>query len=78
MIIHANIPEEVKIEIRLMKAVEGLVDCIAEGFEAYIKPRGGEDRQRLLPLRQEVLEYIALMQAGLKTFLDAHPIPEKE
>lgn len=78
---HSALGEEDKIELRLMVAYESLTDTLHGGLLPYIEPTkpGEEDRARqLLPLRQEVLEYITLMEAGLKTFLDAHPMPAEE
>lgn len=78
---HAGLPEEQAIELRLLMAFEELTATIDNYFTRVIKPTkpGEEDRaKQLFPFRQEVLEYITLMEAGLQTFIDAHPIPEKE
>lgn len=76
---HADLPEEQAIELRLLMAFDNLMGAIRDGFVPYIEPTLSGDRaEQLLPLRREVLEYIALMEAGLKTFLDAHPMPAEE
>lgn len=74
-----GIPEDAKIELRLINALDRLFKALKDGFDPYVMPRRpGAYRESLLPLRQEVLEYIQLMEVGLNSFLAAHPIPTEE
>lgn len=80
-ILASSIPEESKIEVRIMLAHKELDDRLGKAagrFSTPIPPtEAGEKYQKeVYPTRKEFLEYLQLMKVGLDSFLAANPIPE--
>lgn len=81
VILSIDIPEESKIEVRIMKAANDLESTLHKagiGFSEPIPPteEGERLQKQLYPARKEFLEYLQLAKAGLDSFLAATPIPE--
>lgn len=81
-IAHVDVPEEAEIEVKLIEAYDSCQHDLHAAFREYALPidpslEGGIELQKeLLPVRKEFLEYMQLMQVGLRSFLTAHPMPE--
>lgn len=77
-----DVPEEAAIELQLIEEYDEFHDELHAAFRNYAMPidpsleSGVELQKELLPVRKEFLEYMQLMQVGLRSFLDAHPMPE--
>ena len=76
-----GIPEESKIEVRIMRAykdVEALLDEIFKGYSRPIPPteEGKKVQAQIYPARKEFLDYLLLMKVGLESFVAANPIPD--
>ena len=81
VILSSSIPEESKIEVRIMLAYRELDDLLSKtsnGFAAPIPPTeaGEKFQEEAYPTRKEFLEYLQLMKVGLDSFLAANPVPE--
>lgn len=80
-ILSSSIPEEVKIEVRIMKIcrdIEATVHKAMNDFACPIPPteEGKEVQRKAFPARQAFLEYLQLMKGGLETFLQQVPAPD--
>lgn len=78
-ILSSNIPEESKIEVRIMSAyseLDELLSITTRAFGCPIPPADQELAKRIYPARQAFLEYLQLTKAGLKNFLVNVPVPE--
>lgn len=80
-ILSSSIPEESKIEVRIMKIcrdIEATVHKAMNDFACPIPPteEGKEVQRKALPARQAFLEYLQLMKGGLDTFLQQVPAPD--
>lgn len=77
-----NIPEEIKIEVRIMaicREVEATVHKAMDDFACPLPsfdPEGSEVQRRVFPARQQFLEYMQLVQGGLNAFLQQCPPPD--
>ena len=78
-LLQSDVPEERKIELRIARETKALTGKIHKSFLAFADPKRDEAKTaELFPVRKEVLEYIRLVSAGIDSFLEAHPVPEKE
>ena len=80
-ILSSSIPEEVKIEVRIMQIcrdIEATVHKAMNDFACPIPPteEGKEVQRKAFPARQAFLEYLQLMKGGLDTFLEQVPAPD--
>ena len=80
-ILSSSIPEESKIEVRIMKIcrdIEATVNKAMNDFALPIPPteEGKEVQRKAFPARQAFLEYLQLMKGGLDTFLQQVPAPD--
>lgn len=78
-ILGSNIPEESKIEVRIMQAygeLDELVSKTSKTFACPIPPSDEALRDKIYPARQAFLEYLKLMKGGLENFLVNVPVPE--
>lgn len=80
-ILSSSLPEEHKIEIRIMTAFRDFQEVMNNAYEGFANPippteEGEAFAKEIYPSRQEFLEYLQLMKAGLDSFLAANPIPE--
>lgn len=76
-----SVPEESKIEVRIMDTYRKFDTRLAEVFQGFATPipstgGGKEVQQRVYPARQAFLEWLQLTAAGLDSFLAATPIPD--
>lgn len=70
-----TIPEHLKIGVKIMNAYAAFDNCLVSAAKHFSEPaKSREENESLLPERQEFLEYLQLMKAGLDSFLTAHPI----
>lgn len=73
-----DVPEEIKINVRLMielKQLEELLQSLVE----YSVPEFRKERvKQLYPLRKEVCEYLQLVKMGMREFIRTHPMPEEQ
>ena len=78
-ILGSSIPEEHKIECRIMMAFEELDELMsktARRFAIPIPPSEEELVKRIYPARQAFLEYLGLVKEGLENFLLNVPVPD--
>ena len=80
-ILRSDIPEESKIEVKLLKICKELEHSIHKVMEDFGCPipsteEGKEVQRKAFPARQACLEYLQLMKEGLETFLDQVPAPD--
>lgn len=78
-ILNSNIPEQSKIEVRIMKAfgeLDELLTKTAKHFGCPIPCVEEELCNRVYPARQAFLEYLQLTKAGLEDFLANVPLPD--
>lgn len=80
-ILSSSIPEESKIEVRIMQIcrdIEATVHEAMNNFACPIPPteEGKEVQRKAFPARQAFLEYLQLMKGGLDTFLQQVPAPD--
>ena len=77
-----NIPEESKIEVRIMEAYRKFDIRLTEVFKGFSCPipthteAGREVQERAYPARQAFLEWLQLTAAGLESLLAVHPVPD--
>lgn len=76
-----SIPEESKIEVRIMDAYRKFDTRLTEVFKGYSCPipgteAGKEVQKRVYPARQAFLEWLQLTAAGLESLLAVHPVPD--
>ena len=77
-----GIPEESKIEVRIMKVCHEIQETVNKAMNDYgcplpqSDPEGSEAMRNAYPVRREFLEYMQLMKNGLDTFLQQCPPPE--
>ena len=85
-ILSSDIPEESKIEVRLMKICKEIEDEVHNIMTDFATPlpshetEGKEVQQKAFPARQACLEYLQLVKGGLDAFRQQVPaphIPEK-
>ena len=75
MINAPDVPEHQKITVRLGRAYKTFDKQLQKALAHFMDPkRDMDESERLLAERQEFLEYLQLMKAGLDSFLTAHPI----
>ena len=79
-ILEGNLPEEHKIEVRILKAHRELRDLLNDSFDNFAQPIpptevGNALCKDLYPLRKEFLEYLQAAKVGLESFLRSHPAP---
>lgn len=75
------LPEEIKIDVRIMKAhreLDALLTDALNGFATPIPPteEGKKLNQSLFESRKQFLEWLELTRVGLESFLAATPIPK--
>lgn len=78
-ILSSNIPEESKIEVRIMSAYSELGELLSRTARVFgypIPPAGQELAKQIYPARQAFLEYLQLTKAGLENFLANVPVPD--
>lgn len=80
-ILSSSIPEETKIEVRIMQIcrdIEATVHKAMNDFACPIPPteEGKEVQRKAFPARQAFLEYLQLMKGGLDSFLEQVPAPD--
>ena len=80
-ILSSNIPEESKIEVRIMNTYGKLDDLLSRTTRAFGCPipateEGKALAKRIYPARQAFLEYLQLTKAGLENFLVNVPVPD--
>lgn len=80
-ILESSLPEENKIEVRIMLAYKQLNDLLDETSQGFCTPTpptesGKKFQKEAYPARKEFLEYLQLMNVGLVSFLAANPVPE--
>lgn len=78
-ILSSDIPEEHKIEWRIMTARAELGELVSETtrrFAIPIPPKDEETAKRIYPARRAFLEYLGLMKEGLENFLRNVPVPD--
>lgn len=78
-ILSSNIPEENKIEVRIMRGYEELDELLSRTVRVFgcpIPPEDQELAKRIYPARQAFLEYLKLMKGGLENFLVNVPAPD--
>ena len=69
-------PEHLKLCARIPDAYTKLDKKLIVASKAFSTPaKDREENERLMPIRQEFLEYLQLMTAGLENFLATHPAP---
>ena len=71
------VPEREKAPLRVAKALKTTEDYLHDTFRDYFDPETPKSDE-LLSLQYEVIEYLQLVHAGLKTFVEAHPAPYKK
>ena len=76
-----NIPEESKIEVRIMESYRKFDILLTEVFKGFSCPIsstdvGKEVQKRVYPARQAFLEWLQLTAAGLESLLEVHPVPD--
>jgi len=80
-ILNSSIPEEYKIEVRIVQAYRELDTALEQAFLGFVCPippteEGEEIIKRIYPARQAFLEYLKLMKGGLENFLVNVPVPD--
>lgn len=80
-ILSSSIPEESKIEVRIMQAYNELDVLFHRTTRAFRCPiplteEGKALAKRIYPARQAFLEYLQLTKAGLENFLVNVPVPD--
>lgn len=79
MMLESDLPENRKIELRVLFETKKLTDKIMKAFLAFAKPVNDDQKaEALFPVRKEVYEYLQLVSAGIDTFLETHPAPMTE
>ena len=69
------VPEHQKITVRLGRAYKVFDMQLRKALAHFMDPKFDmEESEALLPERQEFLEYLQMMKAGLDSFLALHPI----
>ena len=76
-----NVPEESKIEVRIMDAYRKFDMRLTEVFVGFSTPIPSSDagrkvQKRVYPARQAFLEWLQLTAAGLESLLECHPVPD--
>ena len=70
-----SIPEHLKIGAKIMNAYTAFDNRLIAAARHFSEPaETREKNEALLPERQEFLEYLQMMKAGLDSFLALHPI----
>lgn len=77
MMLQSNLPEQKKIELRIMLETKKLTDKITESFLAFAQPTTDDKTEALYPVRKEVYEYLQYVNVGIDSFLAEHPAPAK-
>lgn len=80
-ILSSSIPEESKIEVRIMQICRDIEATVHEAVNNFACPiplteEGKEVQRKAFPARQAFLEYLQLMKGGLDTFLQQVPAPD--
>lgn len=79
MMLESDLPENRKIELRVLLETKKLTDKIKKAFLAFAEPVNDDQKaEALFPVRKEVYEYLQLVSAGFDTFLETHPAPMTE
>lgn len=75
MINAPDVPEHQKISVRLGRAYKTFDRQLQKALAHFMEPKPDmTESEQLFPERQEFLEYLQLLKAGLDNFLTLHPI----
>ena len=69
-------PENHKSSLRVVKALKQTEDYLHEKIFEYVSIEAATDEE--MALHREIVEYLQLVLAGLKTFVEQHPAPYKK
>ena len=80
-ILNSDIPEESKIEVRIMQTFSELDELLMKTSRLFGCPtpsteEGRNIAKKIYPARQAFLEYLQLTKAGLENFLLNVPVPD--
>lgn len=76
LLLEVDMPEEQKIGIKLCKAAKQTSHSIQTLMEKYANPKL-PDSPELFETRQQVLEYLGLVNLGLKQFMETTKLPNE-
>lgn len=69
-------PENQKSSLRVVKALKQTEDYLHDRFFEYVSTEPATDEE--MALHCEIVEYLQLVLAGLKSFVEQHPAPYKK
>ena len=72
----ANIPEEEKIPMRIIKAHRVIINMLMD-IEQRVADPELENSQELFETRKKVLEYFNVVGAGIQKFMELTPLPNQ-
>lgn len=71
-----SVPEYMKVSLRLNNVHRRIENKLHAAWAGFAKPElSMEEEKRTYPEKKAFLEYMLLMEAGLDSFLKAHPAP---
>lgn len=76
IVLCANVPEEEKIPMRIIKAHRVISDMLMD-IEQRVADPELENSQELFETRKKVLEYFNVVGAGIQQFLELTPLPNQ-
>ncbi len=76
LMLEADVPEEQKIGIRIIKAGKNVGQDIKAVIKRYADPTLPESPE-LFETCKQVLEYLGLVALGLKQFIETTPLPNE-
>lgn len=76
LLLEADMPEEQKITVKLCKAAKQTSTAVHALMEKYANPKL-PDSPELFETRKQVLEYLGLVELGLKQFMETTKLPNE-
>ena len=75
-LLSSPMPENQKSSLRVVKALKQTEDYLHEKIFEYVSTEAATDEE--MALHREIIEYLKLVLAGLKSFVEQHPTPYKK
>lgn len=77
LLIKANVPEEQKIGVRIFKQAHQIHKAVSDIVDRFADPERCGDAAEAFETRKQVLEYLSLVEVGIKQFMETTKLPNE-
>lgn len=77
LLIEADVPEEQKIGVRICKQAHQIHKAVSDIVERFADSERCGDAAEAFETRKQVLEYLSLVEVGLKQFMETIKLPNE-